>query len=225
VPVKTLRYRLACERSTYSLVSQSGSARSVWLSRVGTFAFSSLLARYAAFYEKVVKVKADVAAIINIFLPLPSRRLRPIIGTRHRWVPSGGCARGVSAERFETPLAGGAAASMRAGASCWRAACQRRGGNPPAPAFPRRGKRKRGRSDFLAAAGDLRLRCADGRHAADLVCARSSPHASPDSDHQHLCRSSQSAIQKSCRRHPLLAVLLSALLMGRDWPGASWGPI
>jgi hypothetical protein len=42
---------------------------------------------------------------------------------------------------------------MRASAFCWRAACQRLGGNPPTPAFPRRGKRERGRSDFLAAAG------------------------------------------------------------------------
>ena len=51
---------------------------------------------------------------------------------------------GVSAERFETPLAGGAAASMCASAVCWRTACQRRGGNPPAPAFPRRGNGKEG---------------------------------------------------------------------------------
>src|SRR5712671_7876574 len=53
----------------------------------------------------------------------------------------GGCTRGVSGGRFETPLVG-------------RAACfWRRGGNPPAPAFPRRGKRERGRSNLLAAAG------------------------------------------------------------------------
>src|SRR5207249_1738027 len=45
------------------------------------------------------------------------------------------------AERFKTPLVGGAA-------RLWR-----RGGNPPAPAFPRRGKRERGRFKFLAAAG------------------------------------------------------------------------
>jgi hypothetical protein len=44
---------------------------------------------------------------------------------------------------------------MRASAFCWRAACQRCGGNPPAPAFPRRGKR--GSSDFLAAAGSSSL--------------------------------------------------------------------
>ena len=31
----------------------------------------------------------------------------------------------------------------------------RRGGNPPSPACPRRGKRERGRSKFLAAAGDF----------------------------------------------------------------------
>ena len=86
----------------------------------------------------------------------------------------GGCARGVSAERFETPLAGGAAASMGASAFCWRAACQRRGGNPPAPAFPRRGKRERGSSDFLAAAGSSRWHSASAGHAAGLLCARSS---------------------------------------------------
>jgi hypothetical protein len=125
------------------------------------------------FYEKVVKVKADVAAILNFFLPLRSRRSRRTIATRPRWSPLGGCARGVSAECFETPLAGGAAASMCASAFCWRAACQRRGGNPPAPAFPRRGKRERGSSTFTAA-GSSSLRGADGRHAADLVCARSS---------------------------------------------------
>src|SRR6266704_1507682 len=49
----------------------------------------------------------------------------------------GGCTRGVSAERFETPLVGGAA-------RFWR-----RGGNPPAPAFPRRGKRERGSQNSL----------------------------------------------------------------------------
>ena len=120
------------------------------------------------FYEKVVKVKADVAAII-IFSPA---RFPQIDWTRPRWRPSGGCARGVSAERFETPLAGGAAALMCASAFCWRTACQRRGGNPPAPAFPRMGKRERGSSDFLAA-DSSRGRGADGRHAAGLLCARS----------------------------------------------------
>ena len=54
---------------------------------------------------------------------------------------------------------------MCASAFCWRTACQRRGGNPPAPAFPRRGKRERGRSGFLAASSS-RLRRADGRLAA-----------------------------------------------------------
>ena len=88
--------------------------------------------------------------------------------------PSGGCARGVSAERFETPLAGGAAALMCASAFCWHTACQRRGGNPPAPAFPRRGKRERGSSDFLAAAGSSRWRSANVGHAAGLLRARSS---------------------------------------------------
>src|SRR5215472_16475846 len=88
------------------------------------------------FYEKVVKVKADLAAILKFFLPLRSRRSRLTIWTRPRWHPSGG-----------------AAASMCASAFCWHTSCQRRGGNPHAHAFPRRGKRERGNSDFLAAAG------------------------------------------------------------------------
>src|SRR5215467_824102 len=41
-----------------------------------------------AFYEKVVKVKADLAAIIN-FSPDRSRRSRLTICTWPRWVPSG----------------------------------------------------------------------------------------------------------------------------------------
>ena len=43
------------------------------------------------FYEKVVKVKADVAAILNSFLRLRSRS-RPTIGTR--LVPIGGMRKG-----------------------------------------------------------------------------------------------------------------------------------
>jgi len=154
------------------------------------------------FYEKVVKVKADVAAILKFFLPM--LRWRPTITTRPRWHPSGGCARGVSAERFETPLAGGAAAPMRASAFCWRAACQRRGGNPPAPAFPWRGKRERGGSNFLAAAGTSHWRGTDGRHAASGVCARSSLTFSSRFRSPTICRLRRSAFQKSCWHHPLL---------------------
>src|SRR6516164_4509228 len=117
------------------------------------------------FYEKVVKVKADVAAILNFFshsIEVEDLGASPTVSI-------GGCARGVSAERFETPLAGGAAASMCASAFCWRTACQRRGGNPPAPAFPRRGKRERGSSGFLAAAGSSRWRSANAGDAAGLL--------------------------------------------------------
>jgi hypothetical protein len=60
---------------------------------------------------------------------------------------------------------------MCASAFCWHTACQRRGGNPPAHAFPW-GKRERGSSDFLAAAGILSWHDADGRDAASGVCAR-----------------------------------------------------
>src|SRR5580700_7237632 len=49
----------------------------------------------------------------------------------------GGCTRGVSAERFETPLAGGAA-------WFWR-----RGGNPPRPGLPPEGETEKGESKFL----------------------------------------------------------------------------
>src|SRR6185295_703341 len=83
----------------------------------------------------------------------------------------GGFARGVSAERFETPLAGGAAARCVPAPFCWRAACQRRGGNPPAPAFPRRGKRERGRSNFLAAAGKFLCRVLLHRLVSQLLDA------------------------------------------------------
>jgi hypothetical protein len=81
--------------------------------------------------------------------------------------------KGGSAERFETPLAGGAAALMCASAFCWHTSCQRRGGNPPAHAFPW-GKRERGCSDFLVAAGSSRWQSANVGHAAGLLCARSS---------------------------------------------------
>src|ERR1700689_5519000 len=61
-----------------------------------------------------------------------------------------------------SPLVGGAARPMRASVLCWRAACLRRGGNPPAPACPRRRKRERGRTQFLAPQADssrrLRIR-------------------------------------------------------------------
>jgi hypothetical protein len=130
-----------------------------------------LLVELGSFYEKVVKVKADVAAILKFFSRF--RKSKSDITTRPRWHPSGGCARGVSAERFETPLAGGAAALMCASAVCWHTACQRLGGNPPAHAFPW-GKRERGCSDFLVAAGSSRWQSANVGHAAGLLCARSS---------------------------------------------------
>jgi len=88
------------------------------------------------FYEKVIKVKADVAALVDslrrviIFVPGPtsgrldSAEAKPVDR-----------ARGGSAERLETPLAGGAAAlavpAVLAGAE--RAAAW---GEPPRPGFP-----------------------------------------------------------------------------------------
>jgi hypothetical protein len=182
------------------------------------------LVELGSFYEKVVKVKADVAAILKVFSRC--RRSRPTITTRPRWYSSGGCARGVSAERFETPLAGGAAAPLCASAFCWHTACQRLGGNPPAPAFPRRGKRERGCSDFLAAAGSSRWHRASAGHAAGLLCARSSSTFSLHYDHQtyRSIRSFRFPRSLAGATHSF-AALLSALSMGRTGPGASWGPI
>ena len=53
----------------------------------------------------------------------------------------GGMRKGGSA-----PLAGGDGSSASDSAFCWRAACFRRGGNPPAPAFPG-GETGKGRSE------------------------------------------------------------------------------
>src|ERR1700688_4871036 len=61
--------------------------------------------------------------------------------------PPGECTRGGSAERFEPPLVGGAARSWRLG------------GNPPTPAFPRRGKRERGRFKFRAPQANYQRGC------------------------------------------------------------------
>jgi len=183
----------------------------------------SVEASLTTFYEKVVKVKADVAAILKSFLPMP--QIEADITTQPRGYPSGGCARGVSAERFETPLAGGAAASMRASAFCWRAACQRLGGNPPAPAFPRRGKRERGCSDFLVAAGSSRWHSANVGHAAGLLCARSSSMFVSITITKPMVDPLVPLSQKSCWRHPLLCRASIRTLMGRIGPGACWGPI
>jgi hypothetical protein len=74
----------------------------------------------------------------------------------HKLPCKGGCTRGVSAKRFETPLVGGAASGMRASAvrkapvshtrrpRRWRAACRRRGGNPPRPGLPPEGETGKG---------------------------------------------------------------------------------
>src|SRR5271157_3742966 len=62
------------------------------------------------------------------------------------WIPARSGARGPAGGGMHK---GGAAPLVGGAARFWR-----RGGNPPAPAFPRRGKRERGASKFLAAAGN-----------------------------------------------------------------------
>src|SRR5436190_13330599 len=83
---------------------------------------------------------------------------------------AGGCARGGSAERFETPLAGGAAASMPASVLCWRAACAA-WGEPARPGFPPEGETGKGESKFLAAAGDFLCHPLLGRFVGQLLDA------------------------------------------------------
>jgi hypothetical protein len=163
---------------------------------------------HSDFYEKVVKVKADVAALLNSFrqrsrsLRADQRkavhRLRPIRGDR---------ARGGSAERLETPLAGGAAAwavpAVLAGAE--RAAAW---GEPSPPRLPPGG---------------------NGKGGSIPCCRRQFPWRSMSSAHflKSINNSSYRRLQsqtrlgdkvclirsckKSCWRHPLIAMLLSAL--------------
>src|ERR1700688_2604868 len=56
-------------------------------------------------------------------------------------------ARGISAERFEIPLAGGVAASVPASAVGWRATCAA-WGEPARPGFPPEGETGKGEINF-----------------------------------------------------------------------------
>ena len=62
-------------------------------------------------------------------------------------------------------------------------------GEPARPGFPPRGKRERGSSDFLAAAGSSRSRSANAGHPAGLLCARSSSTFLSIPIPQPICRS------------------------------------
>jgi hypothetical protein len=75
-----------------------------------------------------------VSLYFTVVLQLPKPCHAPLAGD-----PQGG----------GSPLVGGAGARCVPAFLAGRAACCRRGGNPPAPAFPRRGKRERGRSNSL----------------------------------------------------------------------------
>jgi hypothetical protein len=144
----------------------------------------------------------------------------PQIDADHHRAAHRGDAQGGSAERFEPPLAGGAAALMCASAFCWHTACQRRGGNPPAPAFPRRGKREKGCSEFLVAAGSSRWHSANVRHAAGLLCARSCSTFLSIPINQSISRSARFAFPKSCWRHP---TPLPCFYPHSEW--AAMGPV
>jgi hypothetical protein len=172
------------------------------------------------FYEKVVKVKADVAAILSslpraIILAQGTNenvvhRLRPIGGSRkgaepscggsrqHRWVPA--------------PFAGAQRASGV-------------GGTRPPRLSPGGGNGKGGdQSSLLPQAV---LFCAD--FMDDISCAVYQIFLP---DNLLLLKTSLTKVVDllltnvpDICRHPLLAVLLSALSMGRHGPGACWGPI
>jgi len=82
--------------------------------------------------KKVIKVKADVAAILNSF----PRAQSPSLGAEQREATHGLRPIGGSRKGGEAPLAGGAAARGRASGFGWRGTCSGVGGTFPAPALP-----------------------------------------------------------------------------------------
>ena len=100
---------------------------------------------------------------------------------------------------------------------------RRRGGNPPAPAFPQRGKRERGSSDFLAAAGSSRSRTANAGHPAGLLCARSSSTFLSIPIPQPICRSRSFRFPEVLLRHPLLCRASIRTLIGPHWARCKLG--
>jgi hypothetical protein len=90
-------------------------------------------------------------------------------------------------------------------------------GEPTRPGFPRRGKRERGSSDFLAAAGRSRWRSANVWHAAGLLCARSSSMFLSIPITNRYVDSARSAFSKPRWRHPLLCRASIRTLMGPHW--------
>jgi hypothetical protein len=110
---------------------------------------------------------------------------------------------------------------MGASAFCWRAAWPAAWGEPARPGFPPEGETGKGEIRLPCCSPRSEVVCArwQTRHCF-RVCPRSSSITFPSQyDHQPICRSARLALafQKSCRRHSLLAVLLSPLFMGRRW--------
>jgi hypothetical protein len=160
------------------------------------------------FYAKVVKVKADVAALLNSFPPaITFASGRPAEGCTSAETNPGGSRKGGSADRLETPLAGGAAAwavpAVLAGAervAAW--------GEPSPPRLPPGGNGKGGSNSLLPQAVSLALMSS----AHFLKFTNNSSYRRLQSqtrsgDNVCLIRS----CKKSCWRHPLIAMLLSAL--------------
>src|SRR5215468_3829946 len=119
--------------------------------------------------------------------------------------------KGGSAERFELPLRGEPRHRWVPAFFAGAQRGQRRGGNPPAPAFPWRGKRERGRSDILAAAG---LAMA----GTPLVeCVLALPLFSPLLLPTYISIRSIRFPEVLAGATHSFAVLLSALFMGPRW--------
>jgi hypothetical protein len=126
------------------------------------------------FYEKVIKVKDDVAAILKFSFLGPSRsgRLKPsarLFFSPHRfWNTPSACERGMH-KGAAALLWGEPAASMRASAFCWRAACFRRGGIPSRPGLPLGGNGKGGSNSLLPQA----ILVGENAHFSFLSCVDS----------------------------------------------------
>jgi hypothetical protein len=187
-------------------------------------AINSDYGRKRHFYEKVVKVKADVAAILKFCSRCSDggRSSRRGPGSTHRGDAQGGFQRSALKPLLRGEPRHRCVPALFAGAQ--RASGV--GGTRPPPAFPQRGKRERGSSNFLAAAGTSRCRDTDGRHAASGMCARSSLTFSSRFRSPTICRLRRSAFQKSCWQPPTpLPCFYPHSRWAASRPGASWGPI
>jgi hypothetical protein len=174
------------------------------------------------FYEKVVKVKADVAAILKFFLLIPPDRGRPSRrgpAGAHRGDAQGG----VQRSGLKPPLAGGAAALMCASAFCWRT--QRAsgvGGTRPPRLSPAGGNGKGGVQTSLlpqaVRAGVVRMPGTPLVYCVLALLPRFSPFRSPTYMSIRSFRFPEVLL-----RHPLLCRASIRTLNGPHWARCKLG--